>query len=507
MLQRAHRNALLRGIARGPVVLRLERSHNLCVTLGPQCATFQHGLVIKQTLLVNVQSSLDIVQRRADHVQTFKKVIIEQGLRLRGHFALISHRVERLIHRRDRADGGGALGAVNVGVSEQKLSRKIGFFDLVHVGDIHGALGFALGTAGTVVERATRNAHHRPVFDHLTANRPCTDEEHIELAELVLQFPSKHHDLSVVPTTQRRHLFGRQRGVMQRFDGIIVEPLLHGHKLAAACFEHFLAHDATQQRTNRRYLAAGTQRKAFDQLLFFLNLFRRKMECAICRSGEGFREAKGLLVHLIRMFHITRFGQVAVGLLKCFQRSKRHVHLSCAVNLGKVHHKLSRVLETLRVGFKRHRRRLFHLVDVSTTRIGGKRAAVNVQDERKKIFDFHHELSIVEFGHAGDFGESDDIPRGEVVTSLFEDSHHGTCVAGDAGNHRRERSLAVGIVHHKGWTKVAEDASEHTVGLASDHVHAVRVAVIRNLSSSSGGDIDQHHNLKVGSQGRQVQFI
>jgi hypothetical protein len=45
--------------------------------LGAQGATLQHGLLVEQALLVDVQARLHVVQRRAHHVQALEEVVVE----------------------------------------------------------------------------------------------------------------------------------------------------------------------------------------------------------------------------------------------------------------------------------------------------------------------------------------------------------------------------------------------------------------------------------------------
>lgn len=64
-------------------------------------AAFQHGLEVEEALLVDVQACFNVVQSRADHVQTLEEVVVEDVFSFRSDFVLEGHRVESRIHHRN----------------------------------------------------------------------------------------------------------------------------------------------------------------------------------------------------------------------------------------------------------------------------------------------------------------------------------------------------------------------------------------------------------------------
>mmetsp|Transcript_62618 Transcript_62618/g.143498 ORF Transcript_62618/g.143498 Transcript_62618/m.143498 type:complete len:209 (-) Transcript_62618:750-1376(-) len=107
VLQRADRDRLLGGVARGGVGFRQVRDHHLDVALGAESAALEEGLLHVHAPLVHVRPRLDVIESVADAVEVVEEVISEDVLRVAPHPRLVRLHLEAGVHVRDFLARGG----------------------------------------------------------------------------------------------------------------------------------------------------------------------------------------------------------------------------------------------------------------------------------------------------------------------------------------------------------------------------------------------------------------
>ena len=80
----------------------------------------------------------------------------------------------------------------------------------------------------------------------------------------------------------------------------------------------------------------------------------------------------------------------------------------------------------------------------------------------------------VKLSHAFDFRELDDVSTFESVSNFIQGCDKATfSVLSDAGNHGRDRFLAIDVVDDKLFAKIVEDLSVEATGVSNDQRNVV----------------------------------
>mmetsp|Transcript_15632 Transcript_15632/g.38521 ORF Transcript_15632/g.38521 Transcript_15632/m.38521 type:complete len:278 (-) Transcript_15632:1406-2239(-) len=179
ILQCTDGNRLFRRITSGTIVLGQMRNHNLSVSLGSKSSTLQHGKTVKDTSLIDVQSCLNIIQSSTNTGKFVIKVVSKQVLGISGNLFLVRSNVHVTVHGLDCVGSSGGLEVINIRIAEQELTRQVGLFNAVHIGNMDMSIG------------TTSDSHQSPVLEHLATNGSSANDEIIEIQNLGLQVLSE----------------------------------------------------------------------------------------------------------------------------------------------------------------------------------------------------------------------------------------------------------------------------------------------------------------------------
>mmetsp|Transcript_36297 Transcript_36297/g.116937 ORF Transcript_36297/g.116937 Transcript_36297/m.116937 type:complete len:491 (-) Transcript_36297:892-2364(-) len=246
---------LLGRVARGAVVFRAVRQHDLRVALCAERARLEQRLCEEDAAAVDVETRLDVVERVHHHVEGAPEGRVEDALCLRRDAVLQRARVQLRVHPRDGLHGGERLGLAHVVVSEEELARQVRLFDNVVVGD------------GELAAVAARDAEHGEALEELTAERARADQKDVELAQLADEGSAKDGRLCRVPPrrVQRlgRHLARGER-LGRALERVQVEALHNRVELARRGLDDLLADYAAEDGRHRRENRAGAAREQPD---------------------------------------------------------------------------------------------------------------------------------------------------------------------------------------------------------------------------------------------------
>mmetsp|Transcript_8019 Transcript_8019/g.19718 ORF Transcript_8019/g.19718 Transcript_8019/m.19718 type:complete len:279 (+) Transcript_8019:1737-2573(+) len=243
---------------------------------------------------------------------------------------------------------------VDILATEKKLSRKIRFFNTIHI--CHGNM--TLGSAS--------DTHQGPVFEHFTPNRSGSNNEIIQVQQLLLDFLSIAGNLRIVSCAivLRGNLVDGQQFFRKSFVGIQKEKSVNGRKLSTACLEHFLPNDTSKGGTHGTQDGLGTRSKVEDDTLLGC---RKSIFSGFCHSSAY------NIDDLFAGINVSRRRQFSVvSRAVFFQGLKGLVEQWRTIPFGKVgHHAFSEVGQSLFVGLKGNRDGLLHLGNVSLLGFSG----------------------------------------------------------------------------------------------------------------------------------------
>mmetsp|Transcript_25221 Transcript_25221/g.43551 ORF Transcript_25221/g.43551 Transcript_25221/m.43551 type:complete len:980 (-) Transcript_25221:283-3222(-) len=454
VLEGADGDALLRRIVRRAVVLRQERHHHLCVALGAECAGLEEGLAEVDAAAIHVQPRLHVVQRIAHPVQRVPEVVVIHIFGLGGDADGVGEDVHGGVHPLRRLRRRRRFHFADVGLAEQELARQVRLLDGVHVRHVHRA-------------RAGPQPHHRPVLQHLAADRARAHEEVLEVAEGALGVLTKHRDLSVVPRPNRGGGCLRDGVAGQGVDCVEVEPLLDGRELARRRLQHLLRRDAPQHR--RHWVdVAGCGHRAFGE--------ERLVEGVHLVRDAGPVDVFAQRQHLRRVLRVVWGGQGGVLGGEGVEGLEQDVQLLRAIEMGEVVAQELRLRQRLRQRQEMELGGEFDLSGVAAALVRLVSARV-LDRERVRPEDFDGAGgAVVELGHADDLGEGDVVGVLEAMSRLVQRRHHAGVLLSDGGDHDGERLLAVRVVHGERVAEVAEYVPSQAARLRRDERHPVRSA-------------------------------
>ena len=256
--ERAHWDGLLGRILRVTVGLSLVRHNHLRVGLGAESTGLEQWLLVPNTLLVDVESSLNVVDGVDDEVETFPEVVIEKIFSLRGDEGLMGCDLEGWVHVLGLAAGSLSLRFADIWLSEEELTIEVGHLDVVIVGH----------SDGTISASESHESHSLDVF---AAESSGADHESLGVSELFLDLTTVDSDLVVVSAI---HWSSVGFAFRQRLEAIVVSPLLQWHVLSCE-LDDFLGNESTEHsalRSDRALRKVGNL--GHDLLINFLKSHR-----------------------------------------------------------------------------------------------------------------------------------------------------------------------------------------------------------------------------------------
>ena len=190
-LQRAHRRRLLWRVRRRTVRLREVWHDDLHVALRPRRAALEQRQPVPHALAIDVQPSLDIVQRVAHNVQPAPERLVERPA-VAADPLLVRGDAEARVDALARGGGARRLGLADVVGTEEELAVEVRPLDRVHVRHHHLA-----AVAGA-------DAHQRQTLEELAADCAGADDEGTLAGEARAQRIAEHRTLAVEAVAARR---------------------------------------------------------------------------------------------------------------------------------------------------------------------------------------------------------------------------------------------------------------------------------------------------------------
>mmetsp|Transcript_41213 Transcript_41213/g.89825 ORF Transcript_41213/g.89825 Transcript_41213/m.89825 type:complete len:209 (-) Transcript_41213:1220-1846(-) len=202
MLQSAQRDGLFRRVLRITIRLSHVGQHHLRVGLGPESPRLKQRQLIPHTLLVHVQSGLDVIQSIHNEVLGGPEGVVKDGLRV------VSHAVHQCLYLEVGIDflsscrSSVGLGLLDVPLPEKKLPIQVGYLNHVHVSDRDQPLW------------SCSHSHQSERLEILASERPSPNQEQLHIVNLGLSSSPEDSKLVVVPSALRlpvcRRGFGQQ---------------------------------------------------------------------------------------------------------------------------------------------------------------------------------------------------------------------------------------------------------------------------------------------------------
>lgn len=162
------------------------RNDHLGIGLSSKSSRLKKGLLVPDTSLIDILTSLDVVNSVDHEAQGVPEPVIKDVLSVRTHVFLEVSGSQVLVHELTNLKGGSGLGGSNVILSEEELSVQVRDFNIVIVG------------AGDESFGSTTNSHHGVSLDELASKSSGSDHEDVEVSELLLDLITKDGDLVVV---------------------------------------------------------------------------------------------------------------------------------------------------------------------------------------------------------------------------------------------------------------------------------------------------------------------
>mmetsp|Transcript_37635 Transcript_37635/g.67782 ORF Transcript_37635/g.67782 Transcript_37635/m.67782 type:complete len:248 (-) Transcript_37635:1851-2594(-) len=167
-----------------------KRQNNLMVALRPQRTTLQQRLRKEQTPCIRILSCLDIVQRIPTYREGVPEFIIEMILGVRAHFLFECFDVDAWIpplYHLCTTDG---LWMAHVILAEEELTRQVGHFDGIHIGNPDLSI---LSSSST---------HQSQSLEIFTTQSPTTHQENALVRKPRLEILPHNGNLMIIPRSK-----------------------------------------------------------------------------------------------------------------------------------------------------------------------------------------------------------------------------------------------------------------------------------------------------------------
>mmetsp|Transcript_18078 Transcript_18078/g.60981 ORF Transcript_18078/g.60981 Transcript_18078/m.60981 type:complete len:639 (+) Transcript_18078:2067-3983(+) len=355
--QSAHGNAAaLGGGAALAVRLRLVRHDGFHVARRAHRPRLEERQLELDTLRVDVEPRLHVVQSVAHAVQTEPEGVVEEcrfrlgaDVRLhRGHAEVSVHGV--CARPRARVDchgrGGDGLGVADVVLSEEELPREVAEFDSVCVGD------------DQLAARAAANTVQSKVLDKLAPQSARPDDKVLEVGQVLHEAHAEDADEVVVAAAPRRAVRQRRRRLGEHLEEAKVRKPVDGRVLARALDDLLgdeAACEACQRLQFHRAVPGVRPRKVGVDLE--VGPFRRLARKGVCPCRRA-DEVLGELQHGVGVALVVWVRRPLVLRFELEGAAKRAVHLHFPVRKRVVRQRHAvagkpRVLQAVRERFKR----------------------------------------------------------------------------------------------------------------------------------------------------------
>mmetsp|Transcript_5693 Transcript_5693/g.13777 ORF Transcript_5693/g.13777 Transcript_5693/m.13777 type:complete len:452 (-) Transcript_5693:242-1597(-) len=442
ILEGADGDRLLRRVAGRPVAFCQVGHDDLDVSFRSKSSAFKQRLFVVHTTLVDVESSLNVVESVADARKFLPEVVVKELLRIGSNTSLVRNDFHVGVHPLNGRSCGNRLGLLDVRVPEQKLPRKVRLLDEVHVRQKH--LTFL----------PTSQSHRGPRLEHLAPDRSGTDQEVTQIQNLLVHRPPKHRNLMIVHRIRRLALLLRRQHLRQHLHAIKAKKLHGRHELPRHALDRLLRHNPAQHRRHRREPPRGRPRERLDHprgvrpgralgLGDVHELGERPGVLGGARLGHsgGLAEGEEALADDVGALHLAVVQRSVLRvLLRLLQRLE--------VDEGRKHH--VRGVPAARV-----RRQLLRIHALELERIRARHLNL-------------HRIHLVQLHHPLHLPKLDEIPGLEPVPMILQTRHRRRPL-GRNRNRRDQhapRRLPRGILHHEPWPEVHEHVSKHPRGEA-----------------------------------------
>lgn len=254
-------------------------------------------------------------QQEVEHLGDARRGLLTLGLPSDGQLVHLDLALELLIHLGDGPPPRLTLEAAHILGTDEELPVEVGLLNGIEIRHVDV----------TLLPRA--QSHHGPILEHLAPDGSRADEELTLVLDLGLEGATKHCNLPIVARGGRGRGAILRRGldVGQRLEGIKVEVLVEGPKLARASLEHLLADEAAHEGIDGGEVSSRLVRELGEDLLVEIAL-----EFGFAGDVLGEREeGRGVLV-------VARGREARVGGAEGREGLEPNVQGGGAIPLGKV---------------------------------------------------------------------------------------------------------------------------------------------------------------------------
>ena len=209
---------------------------NLGVTFCPKGSTLEKGFPEPNTLGVDEEPSLDVVDGVDGKIKTFPKLIIEEALCFRCDPVLVGDDFEVLIENLGCVGCALCLRLADVIRPKQELSVEVRDLNIVVVRDCDKTV------------RARSESDECEELEELTPESASSYQEGFDVPELLVEAGSEYGDDVVVPGTESDSF--DILSLWKGFESFIVEPLPNGGEFASK-LDYLLGDDSTPEGAQR----------------------------------------------------------------------------------------------------------------------------------------------------------------------------------------------------------------------------------------------------------------
>ena len=196
-------------------------------------ARLKQGLLVPHTLLINVESCLDVVDGIDYEVEALPEFVIEDTLSRRVNVGGVGLNFEVWVENLCNTAGSLRLGRANIVLSEEELAIKVRNLDIIVV----SAVDLALWSA--------TDSHQCEGLDVLAAKCARSHHERIDITQLSLDISSQYFDLVIVSGV---HGLSVNLALGKDLENLVVKPLLQG-SVFTSVLDDFLGDDTAEERT------------------------------------------------------------------------------------------------------------------------------------------------------------------------------------------------------------------------------------------------------------------
>jgi len=434
-------------------------NNHLGVGLGTQSTRLKQRLFIPDTLAVDVESSVDVINSVDNKVKGLPELIIEDIFGVGTNSSHVAGDVEVGVHGLSNVASSLGLGVTNITLSEKELSVKVGNLNVV-----------IISTVNLTVVRATET-HESKGLDVLATEGTGTNHKGVDILESFLNFTTVHSNLIIVSAV---HGFSVNFVLGQRFEYIIVEPLLE-RRVFASKLDNFLSNDSTEEG-GLSGDGAGREGSSLSDNIFveFINIVERLFSVGVVPFLGNLNSLIKIILGVsweatLSLSESMDSHDSSVELLRSSKESQVRSLKHTILRGG------SRVSTGLSKAVELNLLRNLDVFNKTLSLIGlhSRGIKLNLEGMGGSANNLDGVLQLIDAIQTLNFREFNIITFLVTVSLVLVHSNNSWVSVGDMSNNERLALLTISIVDHEFITVIKEGVAASTKSLTSDETNSV----------------------------------